>query len=237
MRTADDLALGYDELAIAFQGVEGLRAEDLGKFLQKAGAETRRNGVELRIVGFEPGSVLVRCRALSIKVGRNAIKEALENPIRTALTTAGVAIAATALANAMSADDGEKNALATEGARIVEQHGVQNIAIITIDDINVVMTPAQARRIIVADRTRPRKKSLFEELAEAFREEITGQVFDVGGVPHFRPDGFQFTVPIEVGKRYTGPRLMDLNWYSVKGVLRSRRGRPEAMEIVEASLL
>jgi hypothetical protein len=239
MRTAVELALRDDEIAIAFQGVQGLRAEDLGRFLQRAGAETRRNGVELRIVGFEPGSLLVRCKALGVKVTRNAKKEALENPIRTTLGTAAVAIAAAALANGMSADEERPTPLASEGARIVQQHGVREINVITVDEMMVVMTPYEARRISDSVRRRGKaaKRSPLQELSSALRDSARGQVFLVAGTLHFQPEGHQFTVPIRFGYGYEGPELQEFQWYSVSGVLRTRLGQPESMEIAQATPL
>lgn len=240
MRTAQELELRKDEFVIAFQGAEGFRAEDLGKFLQRAGAVIPRSSVELRVVGFEAGSFLVRCRALTKRIGKNAKIEAIEKPVRTVLATVGVAIAAAALANAMSVDDERVPPLASESARIVDRYNVRNITLITIDQTIVVMTPEQAEQIKETEARRSRgvtRSSLFYELSRAVRDNINGQIFDVGGVLHFRPDGYQFTVPISHAEDYPGPQLRPLGRYSIRGSLHSSRGQPEVMEIAEASEL
>jgi hypothetical protein len=222
-------------LAIAFGGAEGLNAEELGKFLQRAGAITRRSGVELRVIAFEEGSFLVRCKALAKRLSKNAKKEALDNPIRTVLASAAVAIAATALAQGTSAKDQTVTPLASEGARIIEECNVQDIQLITIDETIVLMTPQDAREIREMERWRvKRAPSRLQEFSAAVGDQVSGEVFDVGGVPHFRADGFQFTVPIYLPPHYTGPKLMPRHRYAVTGVLHSQQGQPEEMEIVRA---
>jgi hypothetical protein len=236
MRTAAQLELGNDELAIAFAGADGLSAEELGKFLQRAGAVTRRSGVELRVVAFEEGSFLVRCKAFAKHIGKNARKEALENPIRTVLGTAAVAIAAAALSQNTSVHSETVSPLASESARIIERHNVTIIQVITVDETTVLMDRPSAREIRERELNRvPRRpRTALQRLSAAVRDEVNGETFDVGGEVHFRADGFQYTVPVYPSYDYIGPRLMAGRRYKVSGSLNTRRGQPDSMEISEA---
>lgn len=216
-----------------------MRADELGRFLQRAATATRREGIELRVVGIGTGSLLVKLRAFKAgarAAGLAAKKEARENPLRTGFGAMGAAGAASVLLGALSPHLDQVTPLASEAAKIVHEQHVTSIRIITIDSDVEVMNPEIAndvrRKEQLSKRLRPGSA---RELAVRLEDEISGEVVEIRGGLHFRPDGFRFIVPIELSSEYLDAPPRPYDRYLLRGKLNMRRGQPDYISVYEAT--
>jgi hypothetical protein len=244
--TGKDLGLGADELAFYFESDVGIDASDLGVFLQRAAVVARRAGADLRVVGIERGSLLVKLRAFKkSKIYRNAKKEFINKPLTGAAQIAGVVGTTTAVAAAAAAaiswafSGPQATPLAKSGAEVVEKCDGLQINLITNEKTSILVNEKIAREIREKERRAPQIHRLPapEEIRllsyEAERGGLTGAVEELYGEPHFRPDGYRFWVPL-VSVSFDLRELVIPGHYRVAGKLIARGGRPDSIIISKA---
>lgn len=199
--TADALNLGPDNFAFVFQSEAGVRAADLGLFLQRASTVSRRAGAELYIVGLREGSLAVVAK-VARKGANAAYEEFKSSPVRTSASAVALVGAVTvALGMAMNPEPGHVSPLAKAGAALVEDHSVTQISLISRNRTIVIMDEdraAEVRRLQVERRYEALPAPDVRKLiASARTGDLSGAVLLVDGETHFRPDGFRYLVPID----------------------------------------
>lgn len=240
-----DPNLRPDELAFRFDTDHGIEVEQLATFLLRAATVARRTGTELSVVGVAEGSVIVKLRAVST----SARKEFMKAPFAAAAAamTVGGGIGATvyAIVNAMVPSPGKVSPLAKAGAVLIEDHRVGKIEVVTNNQTFIVMDGTRAAQIRTLEESRRAGRGGTATAAapargaspdvplmmSAAREgTLSGEVLDVGGEPHFRPDGYRYLVPIDTdsgARGQLGPGMR----VRVRGEIVSRRGQPDRIVI------
>jgi hypothetical protein len=237
-----ELQLRPDELAFYFRSELGVEAHELGVFLQRAATVTRRRGIELRVTATRPGSLAVVLRAIrKSKTVRAAKKEFAKAPLAAAVSGATlVGLAASAIIHAMSPDVDDPSPLARAGADVVDQSRVTQIEVVTIQNSVLVMNEDRAKRIREIQsrpRTRPPELSAPEvqELIGYAREgSLSGAILDVGGELHFRPDGYRYLVPIDLGRSEAREEIYPDAHFRVRAEILTLRGQPDYIVIHSA---
>lgn len=232
--------LGDDELAFHFDTPDGIDAQRLGIFLQRAAKVARDNGADLRIVGIEQGSLDVVARVAKA-TGRKVSDEFGANPVKTtAATTVLVGVVIKGLAMVMAPEQSGATPLAKAGAEIVEKEPVQSITIISNGGQVIVMDPVIAgevrraeRRAREHERALPRYLETQQMIADG--GELTGAVAEMDGDLYFRPDGYRFAVPIDMASSEAADALFPGAHFRVRGELILRRDRPYALIVTAAS--
>lgn len=234
-------ALGRDELIFHFDVLNGVDAQRLGAFLQRAGKVARDNGADMFVIGFEEGSLDVIVKIVK-SLGKKIAGGFNSNPITT--TGGGIAIAraiADVLAATMDPTQCGATPLAKSGAEIVEKEGVRSITIISNGGNVIVMDPVIAAKIRDAERSsrEPRRRlvhSEYEELQQkiAGGSEITGLVVAMDGDLYFRPDGERFAVQIDLQNSAASDIIYPGASFRIRGDLIFRNARPYSLVISSA---
>jgi hypothetical protein len=147
---------------------------------------------------------------------------------------------ATAIAYAMSPDAGQVTPLAKAGAEIVEQCDIEQIQIVTNQETIVVMDEERARRVREIARAQKRGSPVLsapdvQKLIGSAREgSLSGEVIDVAGELHFRPDGYRYLVPIDARQSNAEEIYPDAH-FRVKADLSTHRGQPDMIIIHSAT--
>lgn len=238
---ADKLELANDEFAFYFSTDVGIEAGELGTFLKRAATVAKRAGTEIRVVGIEDGSLAVILKALAKKrIVQAYVKEFNEKP--GTLTLAAIAAVA-AITAAMKPTPSSPDALAKAGADVVQNHNVVNIQIITKNGATVVMDERTAVEVREAERrgARARPPSLptpdvMMMIEDARERHIEGSVFEVNGELVFRPENFNYYVPIDMDRSEVF-NLEPYRMYRVSGEIVVKRGGPHSIIIHSAHML
>lgn len=241
MTTSSELGLGRDEFAFRFDTEAGIEADDLAVFLQRAATVARRAGADLKVVGVPSGSLIVKLRA----VAKAANKEFKKTPLAGTASAFAIGGVIYAIANAMVPSHTNTSPLAKAGVQIIEQHQVKKIEIVTVNQTIVIMDEDRAAQIRMLDQHRKQRKSTqaqpeyrlrhddaeLPRFVEAARQGLlTGQVFDVEGELHFRPDGFRFLVPIDA-ELDDGAALHVGRHIRIAGAVLTRNGQPDRLVV------
>jgi hypothetical protein len=247
------LALDPSEFAFYFRNETGIEAGDLGDFLKRTATIAKREGAELRVVGFEPGSLFVIFKAIAktakkttAKVGKSFDRDPLD---AAAKSVAVVGAIAAAIVWAMSPDASAP--LAKAGAEVMEKHEVREINLITVNEKILVMDEGSARRVreVVRDR-RERKAEARMSQIEDYRETIPrlehdpvhrifeGAFTQIDGKFHFRPDGFNYYVPVDFLDRADSEKIHgDGFFYRIDTYLEFRQRMPHRMMVLKVERL
>lgn len=177
-------------------------------FLQRAATVARRAGTELAVVGVPEGSLIIKLRAVSKAAG----KEFNKTPLSATASAAAIGTVIVAIVHAMIPSGGKITPIANAGAQLVENHQVQSIQVITINQTFIVMDPiraAQVRMLQARGKEAGSVKASVESAASAQRAMVPklvsdaqrgalgGDIFEVDGELHFRPERFRYLVPID----------------------------------------
>lgn len=236
---AQRLGLRDDQFAVYFAGTASLAASDLGKFLQRASTLARHRGAILLVDDIKPGSLAVIFRAARKSAIAKAVrKEFKETPVKTtAAAGALTGIVAGAIISAMSSDSIEPTPLARAGAEIAVEHCIEQIEVVTTEKSVVVMDQQRAARIVrYQSRTSKHQIRRIRGDVEGARSEaqkgtLTGALVDLDGMVHFRPDGYNFLVPVvPIGLEELPPP----GHYRIVGQLSTRYGAPDQLYLREA---
>lgn len=258
---AEGLGLRPDELAFYFASDRGVEVDALANFLKRVSTIAARKGGALRVVGLQQGSLIVKLRAIpKSAVAQNAWKEFSEKPldgtIKVGKIAAGLAAAiAAAVVLAMSGHQGE-TPVAKAGAEIVDKHQVTEISVITVNNTTVVMNEQIARTIkahreLAHDRDETVRHRHSEALtksvmamprltagmaADFHHGRLTGEVGIFLEALHFKPDGFQFSVPVYSA---SGSQVILIpgTRYRVGGRIETRHGQPDRLVVETADAI
>jgi len=240
---ASELQLRPDEFAFYFQSEAGVEAHELGLFLQRAATVAKRQGAELRVTTTKSGSLAVILQAFRrsrrAPAGRD---EVAKPPTAVRAASAGLAITvAGAIIYAMTPRPGHVTPLAKAGAEVVEKCHVQQIQVVTIKETTVVMDENRAQRVREFQDIE-RRRSLALPPAEvqlligaARKGTLSGDVVDVEGELHFRPDGYRYLVPINMGISDAAQELYPRAHFRVQADLRTLDGQPDTIIIHSAT--
>lgn len=230
--------LGPNQFAILFETSKGIEADDLGNFLKRAATLARGKGVELRVVRFEPGSLATIFEA----VKRGAKDEFLKAPIGTTLKAAGlVGVVGTALIGGFNFAANGFTPIAKAGVCVVEEKEVTTIKLITQYDVVLLMDENLASQFRQLERDVRKSKAMgskrqFSLMAEdARRGDLIGEILEAGGALHFRPEGFNFLVPIKSAGNIASSKLRPGSFVRVNGDLKMRMNRPDSLVVYGAS--
>lgn len=247
-----DLDLRPDELAFRFDTDRGVDVEHLATFLQRVTTVSRRAGTEFVVVGVPDGSVIVKLRAVAKRANREFMKAPLAGAAAAMAVgggIAGIGGAVTAIVHAMVPSYAKVSPIAKAGAVLVEDHHVEKIEIITNNQTIVVMDGPRAAQIRMLEEHRKAGRGQKASYAEAemrvgpsvphmivaAREgTLSGEILDVDGEMHFRPDGYRYLVPVDADStayRELGPGAH----VRVQGEIVARRGQPDRIVIDAAS--
>lgn len=234
-----ELGLAPNEFAFRFDTEFGVEVDDVAIFLQRAATIARRAGADLRVIGVREGSLVIRLRALAKAAG----KEFKKTPLASTASVLAIGGVIYAIVNAMTPSHTSITPLAKAGAQIVEQHRVKTIEVITINQTIVVMDETRAAQIrTLEEHLKHRRRAKMPEqsassvdhvdvprLVQAAKQgTLSGDVLDVEGELHFRPDGFRFLVPIDAG-----PDLADAlqagKHVRIAGQVITRNGQPDRL--------
>lgn len=230
--------LGDDQFAILFETSKGIEADDLGTFLKRSATLARREGIELRVVRFEPGSLATIFKAVrkSTKNVRKAVKkEFMKAPIDTTLKATGIVGAvATAMIWAFTPEENGATPVAKAGACVVEEKEVTKITLITQYDTVLLMDEGIARQVRQIEREEKSQRLLpgqsYTLLADRARDGVLdGELLSVAGEPHFRPEGFRFLVPVDLNRSDVSPHLPTEVYVRVTGEIVMLNGRPDTI--------
>ena len=244
---AEELGLDPDQFAFYFQGEVGVDARDLGTFLQRAATIAGRQGAVLHVTGIRPGSLAVIIRTLKKKAKKTAKAagdEWKKAPVSTTAAGSGMAAAVVgAIIYAMQPSSGP-TPIARAAADVVEQHGIQRIEVITINQNVVVMDPVRAQRVREMERNQARRMEVpmlappreeIRQLVDAGRQGVlTGHVVAIHGKLYFCPDGHSFYVPIQTALLDPGEEIYAEAHFRVRGKLVMVRGQPDSIIVYNA---
>lgn len=251
--TPDEMqrALDPSEFAFYFRSEIGIEAGDLGDFLKRTAAIAKREGAELRVVGFESGSLFVIFKALAKSVKKTAAKVAKafdEDPLDAAeKSVVIVGSIAAAIIWAMSADASAP--LAKAGAEVMEKHAVREIDLITANETILVMDEASAARVreVIRDRRERRAEARvlqiddYRETLPRLEQDPVHRIFEgsfakIDGEFHFRPDGFNYFVPVDFVDRAQAEKIHGDGWmYKIDAHLSFSRRMPHRMIVLKVT--
>lgn len=255
--TEKQLELDPSEFAFYFRSDAGIEAGDLGDFLKRTAAVARREGAEVRVVGFEQGSLIVVFKAIAKKMKKTARKVGKEfNKAPLAATADAMTIIVPivgAIVWAMSPDSAAP--LAQASAEVMKKHDVTEIKLITINENITVMDQDSAEQVRRVVRHRKEMRAAERQMAlEDYRDEIPrlahdpvhqkfgGTFAQLGGELHFRPDGFSYFVPVVFMKRDEQDKVLrggipDDSFYRVDAHLFFKQQMPDRMIILAVDRL
>ncbi len=238
--SADILNLQSNNLAFLFDSDVGVRAADLGQFLQRASTVSRNAGVELYVVGLREGSLAVVARVMR-KGAQAGIEEFKSSPIRTTASAAAlVGMVTAALVAAMTPRPGYVSPLAKAGAGLVEDHSVTQISLITTNSTTIIMDEQRAADVRKLEVERPYDAlppaDVRRLIASARTGDLSGTVLLVDGELHFRPDGFRYLVPIDHSGNAASGLVRPGQHLVVWGELLLRDLQPDLLAIRDARL-
>ena len=238
---AEKFDLRPDQFAILFETERGIEANDLGNFLKRAATLARQQGAELRVVRFEPGSLATIFQAVrKSEVYKNAKDEYVQKPIAGSLAITGiVGTVAAAFIWAFDVNAAGTTPVSRAGASVIEEKGVTEIALVTIENANVLMDEGKARQVREIDRMKDRPKALeYEEIRlledRASGGSLEGSVISIYGELHFRPDGYKFIVPVDFSRMDPRVEVFPDAHFRISGEIVMRRGRPDSIIIRSA---
>lgn len=246
------LELDPSEFAFYFESDTGIEAGDLGDFLKRTAIVARREGAEIRVVGFEQGSLIVVFKAIAKKAKSTATKvkkEFNKAPLGATASAATIIVPIVgAIVWAMSPDSAAP--LAQASAEVMEKHEVTAIKLITINENITVMDEERAeqvrevvrhrkamraaqREMMIEDRREPRALLTHEPIHQKFE----GSFAQLGGELHFRPDGYSYFVPVVFMKREEQEKVLpgglaDEGFYRVDAHLIFKQKMPDRMIIL-----
>ncbi|QPO08271.1 hypothetical protein [Sulfitobacter sp. B30-2] len=236
--------LNADELAFYFESENGVEAASLGKLLQRAATIAKKSGADLQVVALRDGSLGVVFRPIGRSI-KAAGKEFKRSPVA---TTAAAAVLSTqiynAILNAMAPELLNPTPLAKAAAEVVISGEALSIEIVSSDETKLIMDLTLAAKlqrseavnrpqIFAQSESRVSSRDLVELAEHAIEGTLSGEVIDVSGNLHFRPDGHRYLVPVERSRTATIP-LIDSKHYKVRGEILFEGGLPELIEIYEA---
>ena len=236
-----ELGLAPDEFAFRFDTEFGVEVDEVAIFLQRAATIARRAGADLRVIGVREGSLVIRLRAVAKAAG----KEFKKTPLAGSASVLAIGGVIYAIVNAMVPSHTSITPLAKAGAQIVEQHQVKTIEVITINQTFVVMDETRAAQVhMLEEHLKGRRKiKVLEQSASSFDDidvprlvqaakqgALSGDVLDVEGELHFRPDGFRFLVPIDAGADVSDA-LQAGKHVRIAGQVITRNGQPDRLII------
>ena len=229
-----------DELALYFHTNAGVGADDLGTFLKRAATVARREGAEIRVIGFEHGSLAVLLKTIKkSKVYKAAKKEFLSAPIKTTKeATLLVGAVAGALIWAFNVDDQVTTPLARAGLAVREECAVTQIDLVTVDNIYVLLDDEKAEKLERAnqnERSQIKADRYLQASEDALRGTLEGSVVDIENELHFRPDGFRFLVPIDLNRSEAHEDLFPKAHFRIRGELVTHNGRPDSIIVHSAT--
>jgi len=204
----------------------------------------------LHVTGIRPGSVAVVIRTLkktAKKTAKAAGDEWKKAPISTTAAGSGmVAAVVGAIVYAMQPSSGP-TPIAKAAADVIEQHSVQRIEVITINQNVVVMDPVLAQRVRQMERNQAQRTELptlappreeIQQLVDAGRQGVlTGHVVAIHGDLYFCPDGHSFYVPIRTSLMDPSHEIYAEAHFRVRAKLVMVRGQPDSIIVYSAELL
>lgn len=242
-------ALDPSEFAFYFKSEVGIEAGDLGDFLKRTATIAKREGAELRVVGFESGSLFVIFKAIAKAAAKTASKVGKafdEDPLGAAEKSVIIVGAiAGAIVWAMSPDTSAP--LAKAGAEVMEKHEVREINLITANEINVVMDEGSAQRVreVIRDRRERRAEARalhiedYRETVPQLEHDPVHRIFEgtftkIDGEFHFRPDGYNYFVPVDFLHRADSEKIHGDDWmYKIDADLSFRQRMPHRMIVLK----
>ena len=241
-----DLGLAPNEFAFRFDTEFGVEADEVAIFLQRAATVARRAGADLRVVGLREGSLVIKLRAVAKAAG----KEFKKTPLAGSASVLAIGTVIYAIVNAMVPSHTAITPLAKAGAQIVEQHQVKTIEVVTNNQVFVVMDETRAAQVHMLEEhlKRGRRFKVREELASSFETAdvprlvqaakqgtLSGDVLDVDGELHFRPEGFRFLVPIDADPNIANT-LQAGTHVLIAGQVITRKGQPDRLIAASISI-
>jgi len=245
MALAESLNLGPDEFAFHFETQNGVDADILANFLKRAATVARQRGGELRVVGLREGSLAVVIEVFK----KGAIKEFKDKPISTSIkTSVFVAAIVGGIIHLMTPAASGSTPLAKAGADLIETHQVTQITIVTNESSTVVMDEATAAEVRRAERDRPQVLHRPEQLMrlsppvagllrDASQGVLTGETDLVRGKLHFRPDRYQYWVPIDENPVMLNHTIHPGGRYRVVGHVALLDGQPDRIVVDHAEVI
>jgi len=244
-----DLNFRSDELAFRFSTDRGVDVEHLATFLQRAATVARRAGTELVVVGVPEGSVIIKLRAVTNSAKKEFMKAPLAAAAAAMAVGGGIGGTVVAIVNAMVPSYNKVSPMAKAGAVLVENHHVEKIEVITNNQTIVVMDGTRAAQIRMLEEHRKASrggKAMFADaeagdapsvprmIIAARAGVLSGEVFDVEGELHFRPDGYRYLVPVDADSSAYGQLGPGMR-VRVRGEIVPRRGQPDRIVVDAAS--
>jgi hypothetical protein len=172
------------------------------------------------------------------KIVQAAKDEYLKAPIdATVKVTALVGSVVAGITWAMSPSGADVTPLAKAGAEIVEQHQVNQIQIVTIDNTIVVMDEERAREVrrIEREKRRPSRLRLPYEVQSMIEDArfgtLAGSILPVDGDLHFRPDGYRYLVPVDMANSWKADQIFPGDHIKVAGEIVTIDGQPDSLII------
>ena len=215
----------------------------LATFLRRAATVARSQGADLRVVGVREGSLAVILKALR----KSAAKEFTEKPIDTTIKTAGLVVAVVgAIRASMSLAKSSGSSITMAAVELVERHEVTEITIVTRETNTVIMNEELSRRVrekrVRGGRLPAQPKAatghisqrVVELSEEARRGDLSGEFLLVEGNLHFRPDGYNFLVPVDTTVIPGIRQLLPSRYYRVTGRIATLDGQPDHIVVVSA---
>jgi len=234
--------LGKDQFALYFGGEGHIPADLLGNFLRRVSTVTRRRGVDLEVVAFEPGSLAVVLKALQ-KTKRGISTEFQKAPVATTAAGASlVSLAVGAIVAAMATAGHGTTPLEHSGAQIVINGNADNILIVTSDKSMLLMDRTHAGAVQEQQDIKkgrlPGVEGIQLLVEEGKRGRLRGTVVDVHGRPFFRPERCKFLVPIQFHMYFEDELdVVPDGRYEVSADLHFYNGQPGVIVIYRAQPL
>ncbi len=196
-----------NDLAFYFESNKGVSAAPLGKFLQRVATIAKRTDADLQVVALRNGSLAVIVTPIKRTIDA-AGKEFKKSPIATTLATIFLANEIyEAICSAMNPTTPNPAPLVKAAAELVQDGHVKSIELVASDksrvimDVNLAIRVQQAAATAVEAATQPSQsipsRQLVEMAQRAIEGVLSGEVLDVEGNLHFRPDGHKYLVPIQ----------------------------------------
>lgn len=243
------LALEPSEFAFYFKSEIGIEAGDLGDFLKRTATIAKREGAELRVVGFESGSLFVIFKAIAKAAEKTATKVGKafeEDPLAAAEKSVIIVGAiAGAIVWAMSPDSAAP--LAKAGADVMEKHEVREINLITVNENILVMNEDSAERVreVISER-RERRAEMRMVQIEDYRETVPrlehapvhrifeGTFTKIEGGFYFRPEEYSYFVPVDFLNRAESEKIHGDDWiYKIDANLSFHHRMPHRMTVLK----
>ena len=230
-----------NDLAFYFESDKGVSAAPLGKFLQRVATVAKRSDADLQVVALRDGSLALVVTPIKRTI-KAAGKEFEKSPIATTVATILLANEIySAICGAMNPTTPNPAPLVKAAAELVQDGHVKSIELVASDKSTVIMDfniAIRVQRTVAIENvevaTQPSQtipsRQLVEMAERAIEGGLSGEVLDVEGKLHFRPDGHNYLVPIQQSEQST-ETLIPNKRYNVKGQIHFEFGLPELIKI------